>query len=35
MTLVLTLVPVLNFFVMPAAVIGATLMWNQELSDSR
>ena len=35
MTLVLTLVPVLNFFVKPAAVIGATLMWNQELSDSR
>jgi CysZ protein len=32
MTLLLTLVPVLNFFVMPAAVIGATLMWNQELS---
>jgi CysZ protein len=35
MTLLLTLVPVLNFFVMPAAVIGATLMWNRELSDSR
>jgi CysZ protein len=35
MTLLLTLVPVLNFLVMPAAVIGATLMWNRELSDSR
>jgi len=35
MTLLLTLVPVLNFFVMPAAVIGATLMWNRELSASR
>ncbi|MBK8183106.1 MAG: sulfate transporter CysZ [Candidatus Competibacteraceae bacterium] len=34
MTLLLTLVPVLNCFVMPAAVIGATLMWNRELSDS-
>lgn len=33
MTLLLTLVPVLNFLVMPAAVIGATLMWNQELSN--
>lgn len=34
MTLLLTLVPVLNFLAMPAAVIGATLMWNKELSDS-
>lgn len=33
MTLLLTLVPVLNFLAMPAAVIGATLMWNQELSN--
>lgn len=31
-TLLLTLVPVLNFLAMPAAVIGATLMWNRELS---
>jgi len=30
MTLVLTLIPVLNFLAMPAAVIGATLMWVQE-----
>ncbi len=35
MTLLLTLVPVLNFLAMPAAVIGATLMWNRELPDSR
>lgn len=35
MTLLLTLVPGLNFLAMPAAVIGATLMWNRELSDSR
>lgn len=34
MTLLLTLVPILNFFVMPAAVIGATLMWSQELPTS-
>ena len=34
MTLLLTLIPVLNFLAMPAAVVGATLMWNQELSDS-
>lgn len=34
MTLLLTLVPILNFFVMPAAVIGATLMWSHELSAS-
>ena len=30
MTLLLTLIPVLNFLVMPAAVIGATLMWVRE-----
>lgn len=35
MTLALTLVPVLNFLAMPAAVIGSTLMWHQELPDSR
>ncbi|MDS4071256.1 MAG: sulfate transporter CysZ [Candidatus Competibacter sp.] len=35
MTLLLTLIPGLNLLVMPAAVIGATLMWNRELSDSR
>lgn len=34
MTLLLTLIPGLNLLVMPAAVIGATLMWNKELSDS-
>ena len=34
MALLLTLIPVLNFLAMPAAVVGATLMWNQELSDS-
>jgi CysZ protein len=34
MTLLLTLIPVLNFLAMPAAVVGATLMWNQELSGS-
>ena len=30
MTLLLTLIPVLNFLAMPAAVIGATLMWVRE-----
>ncbi len=30
MTLLLTLIPLLNFLAMPAAVIGATLMWVQE-----
>lgn len=30
MVLVLTLIPLLNFLAMPAAVIGATLMWMQE-----
>jgi len=30
MVLVLTLIPLLNFMAMPAAVIGATLMWMQE-----
>ena len=35
MTLLLTLIPGLNLLVMPAAVIGATLMWNREWSDSR
>ena len=34
MTLLLTLIPVLNFLAMPAAVIGATLMWNKELPGS-
>lgn len=33
MTLLLTLIPVLNFLAMPAAVIGATLMWNRELAE--
>lgn len=33
MTLLLTLIPVLNFLVMPAAVIGATLMWVREAPD--
>jgi CysZ protein len=30
MVLVLTVIPLLNFLAMPAAVIGATLMWMQE-----
>ena len=30
MTLLLTLIPGLNFLAMPAAVIGATLMWTRE-----
>ena len=30
MTLVLTLIPIVNFLAMPAAVIGATLMWMKE-----
>lgn len=34
MTLLLTLIPVLNFLVMPAAVIGATLMWVREAPES-
>lgn len=34
-TLLLTLIPGLNLVVMPAAVIGATLMWNRELADSQ
>jgi len=29
--LVMTLVPILNFVVMPAAVIGATCMWSELL----
>ena len=33
MTLLLTLIPILNFLVMPAAVIGATLMWVREAPD--
>jgi CysZ protein len=33
MTLLLTLIPVLNFLAMPAAVIGATLMWVREAPD--
>jgi CysZ protein len=31
MTLLLTLIPGLNLLVMPAAVIGATVMWSKEL----
>lgn len=31
--LVMTLVPVLNFFSMPAGVVGATLLWSRELSN--
>lgn len=34
MTLILTLVPILNFLAMPAAVIGATLLWTEELGQS-
>lgn len=33
--LLLTLIPGLNLLVMPAAVIGATLMWHRELSNTR
>lgn len=33
MTLLLTLIPVLNFLVMPTAVIGSTLMWVRETPD--
>ena len=33
MTLLLTLIPVLNFLAMPSAVIGATLMWLQEMPE--
>jgi uncharacterized protein involved in cysteine biosynthesis len=29
----MTMVPVLNFVVMPAAVAGATAMWVDELQD--
>ncbi|MBK7542658.1 MAG: sulfate transporter CysZ [Candidatus Competibacter sp.] len=35
MTLLLTSIPIVNFLAMPAAVIGATLLWNQELADPR
>lgn len=28
-------VPVVNFFIVPAAVVGATLLWVEELSDRR
>ena len=34
MVLLLTLIPLLNFLVMPAAVIGATLMWIQEAPEA-
>ncbi|MEJ2644811.1 MAG: sulfate transporter CysZ [Gammaproteobacteria bacterium] len=33
-TLGLTLIPIVNFFAMPAAVAGATVMWVRELRDS-
>ncbi len=33
-TLLATMVPLLNFFVMPAAVIGATLMWLERIRPS-
>lgn len=32
MTLLLTLIPGLNFLAMPAAVVGATLLWRQTLA---
>ncbi|HXH04762.1 MAG TPA: sulfate transporter CysZ [Candidatus Competibacteraceae bacterium] len=32
--LLLTLVPVLNFLAMPASVIGATLLWREQLANS-
>jgi len=28
---VLTMIPVLNFVAMPAAVIGGTLLWSEQL----
>ncbi len=34
MTLLLTLIPILNFLAMPSAVIGATLMWTREMPDA-
>ena len=33
--LVLTLIPVVNFVAMPAAVIGATLLWRERMAESR
>ncbi|WP_455198992.1 sulfate transporter CysZ [Kaarinaea lacus] len=32
---VATMIPILNFLVMPAAVAGATLMWVKQLKDAR
>ncbi len=34
MTLVLTLIPLVNFVAMPAAVVGATLLWTREAPTS-
>lgn len=34
MVLLLTLIPIVNFLAMPAAVIGATLMWMREMPES-
>lgn len=34
MVLLLTLIPIVNFLAMPAAVIGATLMWVREVPES-
>ncbi len=34
MVLLLTLIPIVNFLAMPAAVIGATLMWVREAPES-
>ncbi|HOW75666.1 MAG TPA: sulfate transporter CysZ [Candidatus Competibacteraceae bacterium] len=34
MVLLLTLIPIVNFLAMPAAVIGATLMWAREIPAS-
>jgi CysZ protein len=28
-----TTIPIVNFFVVPAAVVGATLLWCEELRD--
>ena len=28
-----TAIPVVNFFVVPAAVVGATLLWCEELNE--
>lgn len=34
-TLIMTLIPIVNFFVMPAAVAGATILWVREFKQQR